>query len=33
MITTNEINKLKRITNIGLIDCKNALVEANGLIY
>lgn len=30
MITTTEINKLKRITNIGLIDCKNALVESNG---
>ncbi len=30
MITTTEINKLRKATNIGLIDCKNALLEANG---
>lgn len=29
-ITASEVNKLRQITGVGMMDCKNALVEANG---
>lgn len=29
-ITASEVNKLRQITGAGMMDCKNALVEANG---
>jgi elongation factor Ts len=29
-ITAGEVNKLRQITGSGMMDCKNALVEANG---
>jgi len=30
MISTSDIVKLRALTNAGLMDCKNALIEANG---
>ena len=29
-ITASEVNKLRKATGAGMMDCKNALVEANG---
>ena len=29
-ITAAEVNKLRKATGAGMMDCKNALVEANG---
>ena len=29
-ITASEVNKLRQQTGAGMMDCKNALVEANG---
>ena len=29
-ITAADVNKLRQITGAGMMDCKNALVEANG---
>ena len=29
-ITAAEVNKLRQQTGAGMMDCKNALVEANG---
>jgi elongation factor Ts len=29
-ITASEVNKLRKQTGAGMMDCKNALVEANG---
>jgi elongation factor Ts len=29
-ITAADVNKLRTITGAGMMDCKNALVEANG---
>ena len=29
-ITASEVNKLRKSTGAGMMDCKNALVEANG---
>jgi elongation factor Ts len=29
-ITTQDINKLRQLTGVGMMDCKKALVEANG---
>ena len=29
-ITANEVNKLRKATGAGIMDCKNALVESNG---
>ena len=29
-ITASDVNKLRQATGAGMMDCKNALVEANG---
>jgi len=29
-ITAGDVNKLRQMTGAGMMDCKNALVEANG---
>ena len=29
-ITASEVNKLRQMTGAGMMDCKNALTEANG---
>ena len=29
-ITASEVNKLRKATGAGIMDCKNALVESNG---
>ena len=29
-ITAGEVNKLRKATGAGIMDCKNALVESNG---
>jgi len=29
-ITASEVNNLRKISGAGIMDCKNALVEANG---
>ena len=29
-ITASDVNKLRQQTGAGMMDCKNALVEANG---
>ena len=29
-ITASEVNKLRKATGAGMMDCKNALVESNG---
>ena len=29
-VTASEVNKLRKATGAGIMDCKNALVESNG---